>query len=102
MATTHPAAANTKGMVCALEPEPPVLLASVFKKDDRDLGNLDRRDFRGGFLLNVVLSQNPGSLYGRDFLGRQRCISLSTSNSLEWRGALVHRAPVLDLSFGSR
>ena len=39
MATTHPAAANTKGMVCALEPEPPVLLASVFKKDDRDSGS---------------------------------------------------------------
>ena len=39
MATTHPAAATTKDMVCALEPEPPVLLASVFKKDDRDSGS---------------------------------------------------------------
>ena len=40
MATAHPVAATKKDMVCALEPEPPVLLALVVKKDDRDSGSL--------------------------------------------------------------
>ena len=39
MATAHPVAATKKDMVCALEPEPPVLLALVVKKDDRDSGS---------------------------------------------------------------
>ena len=39
MATTHPATTTTKDMVCALEPEPPVLLASVFKKDHGNSGS---------------------------------------------------------------